>query len=218
VVFGVDAIVAIVLALAIVILFHELAHAAFALALNHGEVRMDIGFGPGVELRAGRVTLFVGILPLGGMCTHEDSGRRGDRALIAAAGPVASAFLAALAWSLGGGTAGPDGFVQEVVASVVVPSAIAAVLTALPIRYPDSLVPGGGESDGLVILRAAFPASRLAIAASAPVARPERTIRPLFAIPLLLIIAAALALEPLLGALTLALFALVYWLERRSRA
>jgi membrane-associated protease RseP (regulator of RpoE activity) len=90
-----------VLTFNIAMLAHELAHAAFALAVTRGEVLVNVGVGPGAVVRIGRLALRICAVPLvGGYCRHDAAERRGDTALIAAAGPVASLFLAAAAWSM----------------------------------------------------------------------------------------------------------------------
>src|SRR4051795_12948928 len=95
-----DALIFVVFGPAITILWHELAHAVFALALTPREVTLTVGFGPSIGVRIGRRALRFAPLLFGGYCAYAGTDRPSDRALIAAAGPVSSVFLAALAWHL----------------------------------------------------------------------------------------------------------------------
>src|SRR3954471_10281420 len=52
-----DALIFVVFGPAITILWHELAHALFALALTPREVTLTVGFGPSVGVRIGRLDL-----------------------------------------------------------------------------------------------------------------------------------------------------------------
>lgn len=192
----------------IVILWHEFAHALFALAVTRSPVTVIVGFGPSAMLPLGRVRLRVGPLPLGGVCIYDGSISRGDHAIVAAAGPIASAFLAALAWNLRAES--------QLLGDVAVMSAFGAVLTALPIRYPRSFFPGGSDSDGLTVLRALFPAAgKLAIPAPQIESRPQRPLRAPFAIVLGLVGVLAFAVNFWLGLWGVALFGFAYLGERR---
>jgi membrane-associated protease RseP (regulator of RpoE activity) len=205
-----DALIFVVLGPAITILWHELAHALFALALTPRQVTLTVGFGPSAGVRIGRLDLRFGPLLFGGYCAYAGADRRGDRALVAAAGPVSSVFLAALAWNLRDSLgAASHHSLASLAGQVAVMSAMGAVLTALPLRYP-----WGAESDGLAVLRALFPASRLFIPTPAIEKRPSRPLRAPFAIVLALVIPLAFLANVFTGFITLGLFALVYAGER----
>jgi hypothetical protein len=202
---------------AVAVLWHEAAHAAFALALTRGTVTLVVGLGPSVPLRLGRLTLRIAPLPLGGLCRYDSTERPGDRALIAAAGPVASVFLAALAWSLAPRFT-PVTSLVWLAQSVAVTSGIGAVLTMLPLRYSPAAFPGGGESDGLVVLRALFPASMLAI--NAPTGprftrRPARPLRWPFMLVLAVVTPVAFMVSVWVGLWMALLFGFAYLDERR---
>jgi hypothetical protein len=199
-----ETVLLIVAAISIAIMWHELGHALFALSLTRGPVLLAVGLGPGIKLPIGRVTLKLGPILLGGVCVHDSPERRGDRALIAAAGPTFSIFLAALAWHL----SGP--FADEL-ARV---SAVMALFTLIPLRYP--ALSGGGDSDGLSILRALFPASRIVLAAAAGTYRPERPLRAPFAVVLGAAGLMAFVVSIPLGLVMTALFGFVYAAERQQ--
>jgi hypothetical protein len=201
---------------AIATLWHEAGHAALALVLTRARVRLVVGLGPTVHLPLGRLSLGLAPLPFGGYCEHEDTGRRGDRALIAAAGPVASTFLAALAWYLSRGPAAASSALVLLFSWVAVSSAFCALLTALPLRYPPGLGPGMGDSDGLTVLRALFPASPLVLKAPRAERRPERPLRLPFLIVLVALIFLAFALDFWLGAVVTVLFGSAYRGERAA--
>jgi membrane-associated protease RseP (regulator of RpoE activity) len=207
----VDTLLLLLLAPTITILWHELAHALFALALTPQEVKLVVGFGPNTGVRLGRLDLRFGPVLFGGYCAYAGADRRGDRALIAAAGPVASVFLAAVAWKLRDPLAAAyhQGSAQ-LCGQVAIMSAVGAVLTALPLRYP-----WGAESDGLAVLRALLPASRLVIPTPAVQKRPSRPLRAPFAIVLALVIPVAFLANVWTGFFTLGLFGLAYVGERR---
>jgi membrane-associated protease RseP (regulator of RpoE activity) len=195
---------------AITILWHEFAHALFALALSRHEVRLVVGFGPSVGLRLGRLQLRFGPLLFGGYCAYAGGDRRGDRALIAAAGPVSSVFLAALAWNVQQPLAAAGHHsIARFCGQLAIVSALGAVLTALPVRYPP-----GNESDGLAVVRALFPATRLAIPTPSVERRPARPLRGPFAIVLALVVPLAFLANVWTGIFTLGLFAFAYAGER----
>lgn len=196
----------------VAIVFHEAGHAAFALAVSRGPVTLQAGFGPTAGVHIGRLELRVGPVLLGGVCTHDGGERRGDRVLIAAAGPVASIFLTALAWSLRDelwALLHPLGPLAD---QVSIASGFMALFTLVPMRYP-----GYGESDGLAILRALFPTSPVALRPPAPTSRPERPLRVPFAIVLGLCTVLAFMTSFWLGFALLALFGFA-WLGERSAA
>jgi hypothetical protein len=84
------------------VLVHELAHAAAALRMTRGPVRVHVGQYPGlVRLRFGRLRVQLHFLPArgvdwSGICFHEQAIWPRQAAWIAALGPVAS-----LLWALG---------------------------------------------------------------------------------------------------------------------
>jgi hypothetical protein len=211
----VDIALAIVVVPLIALLWHESAHAVFALAVTRGPVLLQAGFGPTLSARIGRLTLKIGPLLVGGVCVHEGAERRGDRALVAAAGPVSSAFLAALAWNLRSGLHGADPFFVYLLGDLAVMSVAMVIVTALPIRYPGGPLMHAGESDGLTILRALFPASRLALPAPRGARRPERPLRAPFVAVLVVTTPAAFIASFWIGLLMVALFGFAYLGERR---
>ena len=75
--------------------------------------------------------------------------------------------------------------------------------------------PWNAESDGLVVLRALRPASRLVIPTPAAQRRPSRPLRAPFAIVLALVIPVAFLANVWTGFFTLGLFGLAYVGERR---
>jgi hypothetical protein len=183
----------------ILVLLHELGHALAALALTDGEVSID--------MRAAGLR--------GGVASYSSSSLRNPRAeaLIAAAGPAVSLGAASVlfyAWVakapgsliLGAGALGAIGLF---------------VASALPVRYGAGLG-GRGESDGLVIWRV--------LTGGPPggterdlgrLDKPERAVRPGFA--LLLAIAGVLALlaDPMLALGMGCLFGLAALIQRSER-
>jgi hypothetical protein len=137
----------------IAVLFHELAHAGMALALTRGKVLVVVGYGPGMKLSLGRLALHVSPLAASGCCVHRATRDSTDRAIIAAAGPVASLLLAVLGWRLGEVVA--SGFAAGLLTALGLASAVIALLTVLPMRYPEQLAIGDDrDSDGMTVLRA----------------------------------------------------------------
>src|SRR4051794_23784808 len=130
----VQVIAVIIIVPTLTILWHEAAHAAFALAVTRAPVVLQVGFGPVLTARFGRLTLRLAPILLGGYCAYEGWLRRGDRAVVAAAGPISSAFLAALAWNLR--YTAPSPFVARCLGDIAIVSAGMALITAIPIRYP----------------------------------------------------------------------------------
>lgn len=197
-----ETVVTFLAALSVAILFHEAGHAAFALAVTRQPVTLQVGFGPAASIGLGRLELRLGPILFGGFCTCEDIRRRGDRALVAAAGPVASIFLAAAAWSMRGQ------FTDE----VIFPSVFMAVFTLVPMRYP-----GGVDSDGLAILRALFPTAGIVLRPAGTETRPERPLRLPFAILLGICTVLAFLVSVGMGLLMVVLFGAV-WLGERHAA
>jgi hypothetical protein len=155
---GVDAplpgLAQLLLAAPLAVLLHELAHAGMALALTRGKVLVVVGYGPGLSLRLGRLSLRLSPLAASGCCVHRATRDRSDRAVIAAAGPVASLMLAVLGWRVAEAVAGGHGFVAGMLAALGVVSAAITLLTAAPVRYPAALAVGDDrDSDGMTVLR-----------------------------------------------------------------
>ena len=137
------------------VLLHELAHAGMALALTRGRVLVVVGYGRGVSLTLGRLSLRVSPLAASGCCVHRGTRDRSDRAVIAAAGPIASLMLAVFGWRLGETLAADQLFLAGLFSALGVASAFITLLTALPVRYPAALaVSDERDSDGLTVVRA----------------------------------------------------------------
>ena len=137
------------------VLLHELAHAAMALALTRGRVLVVVGYGRGVSLTLGRLSLRLSPLAAGGCCVHRDTHARADHAIIAAAGPVSSLLFAVLGWRLGEALSADHIFLAGLASALGAASAFITLLTALPVRYPAALaVNDERDSDGLAVLRA----------------------------------------------------------------
>jgi hypothetical protein len=200
----------------VAILWHEAAHAIFALAVSRERVHFQVGFGPARGFTIGRLTVRIGPILTGGFCAYDDVPRRGDRALVAAAGPVSSVLLAALAWNLRQAGHPTDPSLALLLGQLAVASAGMALITAIPIRYPARLA-RGGESDGLVVLRALFPASRFVLLTVPEVdKKPQRPLRAPFAIVLAAVMVLAFFANIWLGLVTLAFFGFVYMGERHG--
>jgi membrane-associated protease RseP (regulator of RpoE activity) len=202
----VETVAVLLIAIAVPILWHEAAHAAFALAVTREPVILQVGFGPALGTQIGRLRLRLAPFLLGGYCSYGGSLRPGDRALVAAAGPVSSVFLAALAWSLRDQF--PLSFAGLCLGQVAIMSAGMALLTAFPARLPI------GETDGLAVLRALFPTSRLVLSSQRIVRRPGRPLRAPFAAVLALVAVLAFVASPWLGLLLMTIFGLAYLGER----
>jgi hypothetical protein len=143
------------LATPLAVLAHELAHAGMALALTRGRVLVVVGYGRGVSLTFGRLSLRLSPLAASGCCVHRGTRERADRGVIAAAGPIASLMLAVLGWRLGEAVAADHHFLAGLAMALGVASALITLLTALPVRYPAAVaVSDERESDGLTVLRA----------------------------------------------------------------
>src|SRR3954451_9036795 len=100
------------------VLLHELAHAGMALALTRGKVLVVVGFGPAMKLHLGRLALHVSPLATSGCTVHRATRASGDRAIIAAAGPIASLLLAALGWRISQAISGSHLFVAGLFAAL----------------------------------------------------------------------------------------------------
>ena len=149
------------LAFPLTVFWHEVGHALVALVLTRGSVQMVAGFeGPGFRMSLRRLTVWVGTRGGGGYCLHEDT-TPGRSALIAAAGPAATLVLAVLALGLNRTLLPGDGLVDDLLLGAV----IANLFTLLATVYPDSRRDGHGQvwtSDGLLVIKALWPDSRLA--------------------------------------------------------
>ena len=139
----------------IAVLLHELAHGAMALALTRGKVLVVVGYGPGMKLHLGRLALHVSPIAASGCTVHRATRESGDRAIIAAAGPIASLLLAVVGWRVSEALAGTHLFVAGLFAALAAASLLITVLTAIPVRYPGAIAVGDDrDSDGLTVLRA----------------------------------------------------------------
>jgi hypothetical protein len=83
------------------------------------------------------------------------------------------------------------------------------------VRYPSAAFAGGGESDGLVVLRAIFPASPLAIPVPATERRPARPLRWPFMVVLAIVTPVAFMSSFWVGLWLVLLFGFAYLGERR---
>jgi hypothetical protein len=141
------------IAIPVAVLLHELAHGLMALATTRGRVLVVVGYGPAVSMTVGRLALRVSPLAASGCCVHRATRGASDRALIAAAGPIASLLVAVLGWRLGQ-TLGDHVFVGGFFTALGAASGVIALITALPVRYPAALAIGSdASSDGLRVLR-----------------------------------------------------------------
>ncbi len=139
----------------LVVLLHELAHAGMALALTRGKVLVVVGYGPGMKLQLGRLAVHLSPLAASGCCVHRTTRESTDRAIIAAAGPVASLMLAVLGWRTSEVLVGSHPFLAGFAAAVGIAGLLTAIFTAIPMRYPAELAVGAErDSDGMVVLRA----------------------------------------------------------------
>ena len=137
------------------VLLHELAHAGMALSLTRGRVLVVVGYGPGMKVTLGRLALHVSPLAASGCCVHRAMRDSTDRAIIAAAGPVASLLLAALGWRVSQVLAGDHDFLAGICSALGLTGAAIALLTALPMRYPAAVAVGDDrDSDGMTVWRA----------------------------------------------------------------
>jgi len=139
----------------IAVLLHELAHAGMALALTRGKVLVVVGYGPGMKLHLGRLNLHLSPLAASGCTVHRATRESGDRAIIAAAGPIASLMLAVIGWRVSEAVAGSHLFLAGLFAALGAASLLITALTAFPVRYPAAVAIGDDrDSDGLTVLRA----------------------------------------------------------------
>ena len=126
-----------------------------ALALTRGKVLVVVGYGPGMKLHLGRLALHMSPLAASGCTVHRATRESGDRAIIAAAGPVASLLLAVLGWRISEALAGSHLFLAGLFAALGVAGAFITLMTALPVRYPHAVAIGDDrESDGMTVLTA----------------------------------------------------------------
>lgn len=143
------------IAVPLAVLTHELAHAGMALALTRGKVLVVVGYGPGMKLHLGRLALHMSPLAASGCTVHRATRESGDRAIIAAAGPVASLLLAVLGWRISEALAGSHLFLAGLFAALGAAGAFITLITALPVRYPHAVAIGDDrESDGMTVLTA----------------------------------------------------------------
>jgi hypothetical protein len=143
------------IAVPVAVLLHELAHAGMALALTRGKVLVVVGYGPGMKLHLGRLALHVSPLAASGCTVHRATHESSDRAIIAAAGPVASLLLGVVGWRVSESLAGSHLFLAGLFAALGAASLFITALTAVPVRYPAAVAIGDDrDSDGLTVLRA----------------------------------------------------------------
>lgn len=153
------------LALGLVILVHELGHAAAAMLFTTTAVEVRVGLGRELlQRRVGRLDLSVGPVPFGGFCRyHGDMLTRQQTAAVAAAGPAATVVTLLAALVLRHAATAP---LAQLAADCIVPCVSGLVLTLAPIRYPGLNGAPGMASDGRTIVdclyehRPAGPASR----------------------------------------------------------
>lgn len=139
----------------IAVLLHELAHAGMALALTRGKVLVVVGFGPAMKLHLGRLALRVSPLAASGCTVHRATHGSSDRAIIAAAGPIASLMLAVIGWRASEAISGSHLFLAGLLAALGAASLFITALTAVPVRYPAAVAIGDDrDSDGLTVVRA----------------------------------------------------------------
>jgi hypothetical protein len=139
----------------VAVLLHELAHAGMALALTRGKVLVVVGYGPGMKLHLGRLALHVSPLAASGCTVHRATRDSSDRAIIAAAGPIASLMLAMTGWRVSEAVSGSHLFLAGLFAALGAASLLITLLTAAPLRYPGAVAIGDDrDSDGLTVLRA----------------------------------------------------------------
>ena len=136
-------------------MLHELSHAGMALALTRGKVLVVVGYGPGMKLQLGRLAVHLSPLAASGCCVHRATRDSSDRAIIAAAGPVASLLLAVLGWRTSEALTQSHPFLAGFAAAVGIAGLLTTIFTAIPMRYPAELAVGADrDSDGMVVLRA----------------------------------------------------------------
>jgi hypothetical protein len=142
------------IALPLAVLGHELAHAGMALATTRGKVLVVVGYGPGLSFNFGRLALRLSPLAASGCCVHRATRESSDRALIAAAGPIASLLLAVLGLRAGQAINDAHVFLAGLCTSLGAVSTVITALTALPVRYPSALAIGDSrDSDGMTVVK-----------------------------------------------------------------
>jgi hypothetical protein len=166
----------------VLVLLHEAGHALAALALTDGEVSISMR-GAGV---------------LGGSVSYDPASLRRARgeAWVAAAGPAVTLFAATVLWLawLRSGSTSP----MTLVAAGAWVATLQFVTSALPLRYGAGLG-GPGDSDGRVIWRVLAGGPPGGIERDlGRVGKPERAMRPAFVALLVLVVALALVVEPIL--------------------
>jgi hypothetical protein len=145
---------AILLAGPLVMLVHELGHAAAALALTRGPVVVQTGRRAFLTPRIGRLTLAIGPGGLqAGACWHLAPESRRAEAAIAAAGPLAS--LATAATAATACLLAPPRAAGLALAAVAVLAALDALANLWPALHPARRTVTGApqESDGRIVAR-----------------------------------------------------------------
>jgi hypothetical protein len=146
---------AVLLAGPVVLLVHELGHAAAALLLTKGPVVVQTGRRAFVTPRVGRLTLALGPGGLqAGACWHLAPESRSAEAAIALAGPLAS-LLTAMAAGTALLVVDPPRGAGLALAALGVLAALDAVGNLVPILHPARRTVTGAPqaSDGLIVAR-----------------------------------------------------------------
>lgn len=144
------------LVLPLIILWHELGHAAITLLKGREPANITVGHlqsGHLFSFRWGRLQVRVQRLFFGGGFCEFPSLSRSDEAWALAGGPIATALL--LACCLGVGhlvNEQPPSLLQPFWQSLTWTSTLQLVITVLPLRYPTWLVGGDFVSDGRQLL------------------------------------------------------------------
>jgi hypothetical protein len=184
----------------VLVLLHELGHAFAALLLTRGEVT--------IEMRSGGLD--------GGSATYNaDRLRRPrDEAWIAAAGPAVSLAAACVLWWVWLRQLPHDEGKLAFVGAWVATAHFLA--TALPIRYGAGFS-GPMESDGRAVWRILIGAPPGGIERELRrFTEPESSVRPVFAVPLVLIGVLTFVMDPVLGVFLVGVFGIGALLQRRG--
>jgi hypothetical protein len=146
---------AVLLAGPLVLLVHELGHAVAALAVTHGPVIVQTGRRSFATLRLGRLTLALGPGGLqAGACWHLAPDTQRKEAVIAAAGPLASLAVAAIA-AFACLTLDPSRTAGLALAAIAILGMLDAIGNLIPLLHPARRTVTGApqESDGRIVAR-----------------------------------------------------------------
>jgi hypothetical protein len=194
----------------VLVLVHELAHAALALWLTRGPVLVSFGRRRRWAVRAGRLVLAVSALAPA-FCAYDARQLRGSRRSqiwIAAAGPLGSLLSAVGLALLAGGAAGSA---RGILAVGALYAAVITIGSGLPMRYGRGLGLGG-DSDGMVIWRILTGGT----SRRAREARDVAIARPGFLVVLALILVLAFATRPELGLAVMVVFGWALFTQTRA--